>query len=408
MFCLIALVSGVAYAAPVSMSSKEKSDTRGGVILSNFNTPTNSEIVTTDNHQLEFDAVAVPTGWNVIAVERNYDGFKEGVELLPITGQDVNGNDLASQKGRVTWPLGNGTADLSLTYCDGPLLLDCDKTPVGTNTKTNVKFKKSTARVTKVWYHLTTSGPGGESANKTTQQMIDWVDNANWTYDNTTNSIDAIYDGCASPNISQFRYHKYSTQTVPQTSVRLRLNVSGDGDFTNAGIQATTYTSGFVDSGFQAIINALDSPDPVTGETEYLHVFFVKHLQVDWNNNGVFDDPPAVTPFNASDPDTYTDYYIDGVANTNPGINMVILRDTMNDYRTASILAHEIGHAVGYLTHLSSVTPIDPLCTSPFIAPRNVMCDGVGAGRQVNEATHDQCSDMFSNPQAPVIEDHHE
>jgi hypothetical protein len=385
------------------MSTEEMSGTRGGVVLSNFNTPVNSQIFTTDNHKLEFDAIAAPTGWNVIAVERNYDGAKEGVLLLPVTGQDQNGNNLASQRGRVTWPLGNETADLSLTYCDGILLQECDKVPIGTNTITNVHFNKSTARVTKVWFHNTTSGAGGETASKTLTQMKLWLDNEDWSYNSATDSVDAIYEGCASPKISQFRYHNYDVQTVNQSSVRLRINNSGDGNFP-ANSQATVYSSAFVNSGFKAIIDSLDPPHPTTGERKYLHVFFVKHLQVDYNNNGVFDDPPAVTPFNSNDPNTYTDRYIDGVADRSTGINMVILRDTMNDYQTASVLAHEFGHAVGYLAHLSAA---NTLCSSPFIGSRNVMCPDVGAGRKVNEASHGQCSDMFLNIAAPKIVDHH-
>ena len=188
---------------------------------------------------------------------------------------------------------------------------------------------------------------------------------------------------CATPDRVQFRYAgpALSLPTVQTLTTRIelsRFNIPSWDDIL------------WIDSGFES---EADDNDP---NEEDFHVFFIADGQfVDYvDSNG---DP--------------LELHFDGAtrgANSPGGRHnkIIISVSELDTFRTATVLAHEIGHAMADREHEED-EPDGSVCSDTFtvneviLSGKNVMCETRFAGRALRQA---QCNDYHANMPLGVLD----
>ena len=154
-----------------------------------------------------------------------------------------------------------------------------------------------------------------------------------------TNSVDAILEQCANDKRFQFRYHALNTYTTG--SIR---------NFGNG-----TYPDLYLSSGFKSYVKSIDP------NLEYFHVFFVKQIGIDRNNDNV------------------ADFFPDGVTSNEDGlaINFALIQEGLSDFNMASVLTHEMLHSLashdGFRYYESNCHDEQPT-TQISLSMQHVMC----------------------------------
>ena len=357
------------------LSSEDMSAVVGGIEVQTFSSPSNDSVFYTDNIRIDTDIRHSQAAGTILLEAYVNNAKADGVEVVTTPNGAWR---YGSYDGRIDWPLGIGPADLNLRYYDS--VFGSGTPSTGDNTRTNLELSTDVKVGKIIFYNTDDQNNESTAVSEETIRML--VDNRSSLYKHyvspppstpATHSVDAILEQCSTATRMQFRLHSIGTHTIPaSSSTRININLPyAPGQTLNDIL--------WVDTGFEAAADAVD-----IGE-DLLHVFFVNEFKVIYPSGTELRIDGATLP-----PD-------EGSHN-----KIIINTAALTDFNMASVLAHEIGHAVGGINHVD--TPANPCGAEPepsevILSTRNNMCGTRWGGRQLNAS---QCSVIYNNTQIQI------